>query len=242
MAAQLCPKDIEATFYAAMMSLANLGGGFSSVWGGVLMDFLHIVKIANDSATANATTAIHTTTTASSLLSNSSVTSILNNNTNTSSTPASPTPEMYDFTHLMLALWLRVGLIILGAFLVFPMIPYTNEIKANVDDGDGVTPINDGSDGYNQLSRDSVSLDHSPSPTSSPTLLLHSGTKRKSSDVIRREDGGSIQMSLFETSVRISGDRVSREHLRRRSGETFVETRSDETSVDDGDTASLLIK
>lgn len=54
MAAQLCPVDIEATFYAAMMSLSNTGGGISSLWGGYLLTWLHVVRIP-DMDTVNST-------------------------------------------------------------------------------------------------------------------------------------------------------------------------------------------
>ena len=48
MAAQMCPKEIEATFFSTVMSLFNTGGTLSALYGGVLLDFLHIVKIKNE--------------------------------------------------------------------------------------------------------------------------------------------------------------------------------------------------
>ncbi|KAJ3392708.1 hypothetical protein HDU92_008211 [Lobulomyces angularis] len=54
MAAQLCPKEIEATFYATMMSLSNTGGSLSAFWGGHLMNALHIVKLPVDNNNTSA--------------------------------------------------------------------------------------------------------------------------------------------------------------------------------------------
>ncbi|KAJ3403594.1 hypothetical protein HDU80_003991 [Chytriomyces hyalinus] len=54
LAAQLCPKDIEATFYAAMMSLGNVGANLGNLYGGYLLTQLHIVqmKAQDDPSTA----------------------------------------------------------------------------------------------------------------------------------------------------------------------------------------------
>lgn len=51
LAAQLCPVDIEATFYASIMSLSNSGKGISSLWGGLFLNWLHIVKVPRMNST-----------------------------------------------------------------------------------------------------------------------------------------------------------------------------------------------
>ncbi|KAJ3078683.1 hypothetical protein HK102_004317, partial [Quaeritorhiza haematococci] len=48
MAAQLCPADIEATFYATMTSLSNAGSNASTRWGGFLLNKLGIVATGVD--------------------------------------------------------------------------------------------------------------------------------------------------------------------------------------------------
>jgi MFS family permease len=42
MAAQLCPADIEATFFATLMSLSNAGYNASTRWGGILLQALGV--------------------------------------------------------------------------------------------------------------------------------------------------------------------------------------------------------
>ncbi|KAJ3412651.1 hypothetical protein HDV05_000401 [Chytridiales sp. JEL 0842] len=42
MAAQMCPQDIEATFYATLTSISNAGANVSTRWGGVLLSALDV--------------------------------------------------------------------------------------------------------------------------------------------------------------------------------------------------------
>ncbi|KAJ3068259.1 hypothetical protein HDU98_008590 [Podochytrium sp. JEL0797] len=55
LAAQLCPKDIEATFYAAMMSIGNIGGNIGTMYGGYLLESLHIVRTSTLPVMVNGT-------------------------------------------------------------------------------------------------------------------------------------------------------------------------------------------
>jgi hypothetical protein len=96
-----------------MMSLNNAGGSISALWGGALLNALHIVKIPK-----NATLAAMPDVT----LTDDDMT--------------------FDFTNLMTALWIRMALMIVPAFLVFCMVPDTTEIKnADVFEMDGFVPL-----------------------------------------------------------------------------------------------------
>ncbi|KAJ3354343.1 hypothetical protein HDU83_005498 [Entophlyctis luteolus] len=154
LAAQLCPKDIEATFYAAMMSMGNVGGNIGTLFGGYLLETLHIVRIsANSTAATNSTTSAAVLGNASSLLTAlpstsvasttisaaiSLATSVANSTTAQNSSTAaavaaapSSTGDMYDFTNLVLALWIRVGTMALSAFVVFVMVPNVPDQSAD---------------------------------------------------------------------------------------------------------------
>ncbi|KAI9341396.1 BT1 family-domain-containing protein [Obelidium mucronatum] len=125
LAAQLCPKDIEATFYACMMSIGNIGGNIGTMYGGYLLQALHIVKStptlhhlyhdtgAAFNATANATLLPNGTIIPSN---SSSSPQEFPNNTTTNT-------EEYDFSNLPLFLWIRVASMAASAFFVFAMVP-----------------------------------------------------------------------------------------------------------------------
>lgn len=85
-----------------MMSLNNAGGSISTLWGGKLLNALHIVKIPKNETLAASLTSI------------------------------GDLPEdqlTYDFTNLLTALWIRIGLMIVPAFLALCMIPDSSHIK-----------------------------------------------------------------------------------------------------------------
>lgn len=44
LAIRLCPKHVEGTMYAAMMSAHNVGGGVSMLLGGLFTDWLSITE------------------------------------------------------------------------------------------------------------------------------------------------------------------------------------------------------
>ncbi|KAJ3120221.1 hypothetical protein HK100_012896 [Physocladia obscura] len=108
LAAQLCPHDIEATFYATMMSIGNIGGNIGTMFGGYLLEELHIVRI-NEHFDKNTTIALGST---------------------------QQQEEEYDFTNLVLVLWIRVGAMAVSALFVFAMVPNVPEVKSDDDSGE----------------------------------------------------------------------------------------------------------
>ncbi|KAI8611011.1 BT1 family-domain-containing protein [Chytriomyces sp. MP71] len=118
LAAQLCPKDIEATFYAAMMSLGNIGGNIGTLYGGYLLEALHVVRLS-ESGTDVAVTGVVAA----------------------NGTSSAVREERYDFTNLPLVLWIRVVSMLASAVFVFWMVPNRPEEVASeaVKEGKGET-------------------------------------------------------------------------------------------------------
>ncbi|KAJ3022804.1 UNVERIFIED_CONTAM: hypothetical protein HDU68_008927 [Siphonaria sp. JEL0065] len=87
----------------AMMSIGNIGGNIGTMYGGYLLEALHIVK----------------TSTPHNLANNGTITLV--NGTIIDSPPNSI--EEYDFTNLPLFLWIRVASMAASAFFVFAMVP-----------------------------------------------------------------------------------------------------------------------
>jgi hypothetical protein len=95
-----------------MMSLNNAGGSISSLWGGALLNALHIVKIPKNETLAALPDVILT-----------------------------DDDMTFDFTNLMTVLWIRMALMIVPALLVFWMIPDTTTIKHDDIEMDGFVPL-----------------------------------------------------------------------------------------------------
>jgi hypothetical protein len=53
LAAQLCPDDLEATFYASLMSISNGGSNLGTLWGGWLLNALHVSINSSDPSQSN---------------------------------------------------------------------------------------------------------------------------------------------------------------------------------------------
>jgi hypothetical protein len=53
LAAQLCPDDLEATFYASLMSISNGGSNLGTLWGGWLLNVLKVSINADDPSQSN---------------------------------------------------------------------------------------------------------------------------------------------------------------------------------------------
>lgn len=48
LAAALCPTDIEATFYACLMSISNAGGNVAQLWGSWVLTYQDLVPVKGD--------------------------------------------------------------------------------------------------------------------------------------------------------------------------------------------------
>ncbi|KAJ3082291.1 hypothetical protein HDU99_003114 [Rhizoclosmatium hyalinum] len=145
LAAQLCPTDIEATFYAAMMSIGNIGGNIGTLYGGYLLEWLHIVKTSNSIHASNTTLPDGTIVT------------------------TSAEPEQYDFTNLTLFLWIRVASMAASALFVFVMVPNKPEPEKRDEEGGALADL-DGEEtklvqNDTETARSSFSSSHSRSPS-----------------------------------------------------------------------------
>lgn len=102
------------------MSLNNAGGSISSLWGGALLNSLHIIKIPKNETLAAMPDATLT-----------------------------DEDMTFDFTNLMTALWIRMALMLVPAVLVFWMIPDATVIKGDsggVFEMDGFVALEDESE------------------------------------------------------------------------------------------------